>query len=175
MKTREQIYSNEAADLLRNISMYKTLTETQIVRLYPGKESVIKNLLVHLDRQKRIYYNPADQRVSANDKYDAQVDYDLLAAFWVLIDFIDKVEYHTVGDFPVKISFFANEELYEIIHVPYGQEILMSHALSGNKKSEARRIVLVENPEQIDNIDIPDTTGFCTVDSDGTVRYYKIE
>jgi hypothetical protein len=129
--------------------------------------------LIHLNRQRRIYYNPASQRVSANDKYDAQADYGMIAAFWVLIDFIDKVEYHTVGDFPVKISFFANEELYEIIHVPYEQETLISHALSMEKQSGARRIVLIDEPEQIDNIDISNTAGFCTVSSDGAVSYYK--
>jgi len=175
LKTREQIYSNEAADLLKNISMYKTLTEEQIFRLYPGKESVINNLLRHLSRQGRIYRNPDEKRVSISAECDAKIDSDLIASVWVLIDFIDKVEYHIAGDFPVKINFFANEELYEIIYVPYEQEILVKHALSMDMKSEARRIVLIDTPEQINNIDIPNTSGFCTVASDGAVCYYKLK
>ena len=175
MKTREQIYGSEAADLLKNISMYKTLTEKQIARLYPGKESVIKNLLAHLKRQGRVYFNSDGRRFSVSDKCDAQIDFGLVAAVWVMIDFIDRVEYHFAGDFPVKISFFADDELYEIIYVGREQEILMNHALSGNTKSEARRIVIIDAPEQIENIDISNVTGFCTVDSEGTVCYYKLE
>ena len=175
MKTREQIYSNEASDLLRNITMYKTLTEEQICRLYPGKEAVIKNLLTHLTRQGRVYRNPDNGRVSASADCDANIDYGMIAAIWVLIDFIDKVEYHSVCDFPVKIGFFADGELYEIIYVPFEQEILMAHALTGKNETPARRIVLVDRAEQIGDIDIPNTTGFCSVTPDGTVRYYKLE
>lgn len=175
LKTREQIYGSEAAGLLRNIAMYKTLTEDQIRRFYPGKEAVIKNLLTHLVKQGRIYRNPEDKRVSASAECDARIDYGLLAAVWVLLDFIDKVEYHAAGDFPVKISFFADGEVYEIIHVPYEHEALMNHALAGDEGTAARRIVLVDRPGQIGAIDIPNTTGFCSVDTDGSVRYYKLE
>ena len=175
LKTREQIYGNEASDLLRNITMYKTLTEEQIYRLYPGKEAVIKNLLAHLTRQGRVYRSPESGRVSASAECDAKADAGIIAAVWVLIDFIDKAEYHSAGDFPVKIGFFADGELYEIIHVPYEQEMLMTHALAGKNETAARRIVLVDRAEQIGSIDIPNTTGFCSVTPDGTVRYYKSE
>ena len=173
MKTRAQIYGNEAADILRNITMYKTLTEEQIFRLYPGKETVIKNLLTHLIKQGRMYRNPENRRVSANVDCDSQVDSGMIAAVWVLIDFIDKTEYHSSGDFPVKINFFANDDLYEIIYVPYEQEALMNHALAENNETTAKRIVLVDAPDQIKHINTPNTTGFCSVSSDGTVQYYK--
>ena len=39
MKTREQIYGQEAAGLLRDVSMYRALTEMQLLKLYPHKES----------------------------------------------------------------------------------------------------------------------------------------
>lgn len=45
MKTREQIYGQEAAGILRDVSMYHALTETQLLKLYPHKESKIRNLL----------------------------------------------------------------------------------------------------------------------------------
>ena len=175
LKTREQLYGNEASDLLRNITMYRTLTEDQVYRLYPGKEAVTKNLLKHLTRQGRIYRNDEARRFSANAECDAKVDAGLLSAVWVLIDFIDRVEYHSAGDFPVKIGFFADGELYEIVYVPFEQELILSHALSGQTETDARRIVLVDRPEQIGTIDIPNTTGFCSLDADGSVRYYKLE
>lgn len=175
LKTREQIYGSEASDLLRNITMYKTLTYEQIYRLYPGKEAVIRNLLTHLARQGRVYRNARKQRISASAECDSKADSGMIAAVWVLIDFIDIVEYHYASDFPVKISFFADGELYEIVYVPFEQEILMNHALARDSEESARRIALVDRPEQIGSLDIPNTTGFCSVEPDGTVRYYKLE
>ena len=175
MKTREQIYGNEAADLLRNIAMYKTLTEEQACRFYPGKGEAIKNLLAYLSRQRRIYRNPQNSRVSADATCDAKVDAGMLAAVWVLLDFIESVEYHSVGEYPVKICFFAGGELYEIIHVPQGQEVMMNHALAGSRDAPARRIIVVDNPEQIGAIHIPDVSGFCSVGAGGNAQYYTLE
>lgn len=38
MKTRAEIYSKEAADILRNITTYHYMRHDQLLRLYPGKE-----------------------------------------------------------------------------------------------------------------------------------------
>ncbi len=173
MRTRENLYAKEAHELIRNITLYKTLTCEQVYRLFPGKESSIKNLLSVLIKQGRIFYNPDAGRLSANQECDTTPDMAMIAAFWVLLDFIGRIEFHTASDFPVKISFFSNEELYEIINVPYGQEALISHALS--VKEDSRRIILVESQEQIESICIPGIAGFCSVDPDGTTRYYKLE
>ena len=54
MKTREQIYGQEAAGILRDVSMYHALTEMQLLKLYPHKESKIRNLLSYLQKQGRI-------------------------------------------------------------------------------------------------------------------------
>lgn len=172
MKTRENLYSKEAHDLIRNITLYKTLTCEQVYRLYPGKESSIKNLLSVLIKQGRIFYNPGAGRLSASSECDAAPDKGMIAAFWVLLDFIDRVEYHTASDFPVKISFFCTGEMYEIVRIAFGQEVLITHALP---KEDARRIILVDCPEQMEAIHIPGIAGFCTVDPDGATHYYKLE
>ena len=44
MRNREQIYGQEAAGLLRNITVYHCIRHDQLLRLYPGKEGVIENL-----------------------------------------------------------------------------------------------------------------------------------
>ena len=48
MRNREQIYGQEAAGLLRNITVYHCIRRDQLLRLYPGKEGVIENLLRYL-------------------------------------------------------------------------------------------------------------------------------
>lgn len=42
-------------------------------------------------------------------------------------------------------------------------------------EDDARRIVLVDRPEQIGRLQIENATGYCTVAPDGAVSYYKLE
>ena len=93
-------------------------------------------------------------------------------AVWVLLDFIRQVDYHAPADFPVKLVFFADGELYEIAYIAAGQEALVCHALRGNKGG-SRRIMLVDTPAQIAQIDCPGISGFCTVDEEGRTNYFK--
>ena len=91
MKTRAEIYGNEAADLLRTVTMYPGLSEQQLLCFHPGKEDTAKALLSHLERQGRIFqaesggYFPAGQ--------PAKLDRALVRAVWVLLDFIQRAEY----------------------------------------------------------------------------------
>lgn len=58
MKTREQIYSREATEILRDITTYHYIRHDQLLRLYPQKnKDVIDNLLSYLVRQGRIFYD----------------------------------------------------------------------------------------------------------------------
>ena len=76
------------------------------------------------------------------------------------------------ADFPVKLVFFADGELYEVACVEDGQEALVCHALRGNKGG-SRRIILVDTPAQIAKIDCPGISGFCTVEENGQTHYFK--
>jgi len=172
---RDSLYAKEAAELIRTISLYKSLTCGQVYRLFPGKEDAIKNLLTQLIKQKRVVFNPSTDRISAGEEYDTHPDSSMIIAFWVLLDFIDKTEYHTASDFPVKISFFSQDEFYEIVHVPYGQEIMLSHAMATKEEDPPRRLIVVDNPDQISNISIQGTVAFCVVSAEGKVNYYKLE
>lgn len=57
MKTREQLYRKEAAELLRDLTTYHYMRRDQILRLYPERESKIENLLTYFTRQSRIFYD----------------------------------------------------------------------------------------------------------------------
>lgn len=172
VKTRADIYGHEATELLRIISMYPGLTEKQLCRFYPDREDVAKNLLSHLSRQGRIRQTDTGEYFPyGNDK--AETDSGMVRAAWVLLDFIERTDYHSSSDFPVKIIFFSGGELYEIVHAAAGQEALITHALHQSRDSGSRRIVLVDDPGQIPLLAFPGITGFCTVDADGNVSYYK--
>ena len=173
MKTRGQIYSQEAAGLLRDISTYKAMKEGQLLRLYPKREGKIKNLLSYLTKQGRI--------VQKGDTYFASpgcvnhVDKSLMAALWVLADFANRVEYHFVGDFPAKIIFIADDEIYEIIHAGQGRETLMAYLLGSGGEKPSHYLVLVDDQEQIAELDLPNVCGYCTVSPEGEVQYFQKE
>jgi hypothetical protein len=173
MKTRDQIYGQEAASILRDISMYRSLREDQLLRLYPGKEAVVKNLLDYLLRQGRIFRS--DELYRASPEQTGPIDQGLLAAVWVLVDFIDRVEYHSVGDYPTKLIFFADGEVYEVIHAACGKEALVNYILTGAGEDMSKYIILVDRPEQIAELTVPGVCGYCTVSPEGEVQYFKKE
>ena len=88
MKTRAEIYGNEAADLLRTVTMYPGLSEQQLLCFHPGKEDTAKALLSHLERQGRIFQTESGGYFPAGQS--AKIDRALVRAVWVLLDFIQR-------------------------------------------------------------------------------------
>ena len=174
MKIRKEIYGNEAAELLRDIATYHYIRHDQFLKLYPGKEEKIENLLTFFVRQGRIFLDKTLEMY--HDGTESSPDYEMIAAIWVLADFIDKSDYHSSTDFPVKLIFIADGELYEVIYVASGNETLVEHALAQREQDAEKRIVIVDGTEQFSRLNIPDVTAYCTVDMDsGAVQYYKQE
>ena len=174
LKNRAAIYQWEAAEMLHNISLYPGLTEEQLCRFFPEKEATAKTLLTHMLKEGRVH-RAENGRYYANQEAQNGTDKDLSRCVWVLLDFIDQVEYHTVGEFPTAILCFANGELYEIVPIPQGKETMICQLLRQPQKDAGKRIVVVEDTAQIEMLDIPQVAGFCTVAEDGTVSYYKKE
>ena len=57
MKTRNEIYQGEGAQLLRFITTYHSLQYEQILRLFSKNRESIKSLITSLVKQKRIIYD----------------------------------------------------------------------------------------------------------------------
>ena len=109
--------------MLHNISLYPGLTEDQLCRFFPEKEATAKTLLAHMLKEGRIFCAGND-RYYANQEVKSSTDKDLSRCVWVLLDFIDQVEYHTVGEFPaaihiIAVGLFPSDHLYcNAGHVP---------------------------------------------------------
>ena len=174
MKTREQISRQEAASLLRDISTYRCIKGEQIKRLYPGKEERVERLLEYLVKQGRITYFAKKDTYYASP--EVEMDFEMIAALWVLADFGDKCEFHSTDAYPSKIVFFADGETYEIIYVPWDKETLILHAMGmRNDEDCGKKILIVEKVSQIDMIEVENAM-FCTVDVEtGEIQYYKKE
>ena len=81
MKTRAEIYSKEAADMLRNITTYHYMRHDQLLRLYPGKEEKIDNLLSFFLRQGRIFRDEHSDLY--HDGTEAHADGELYEVIYV--------------------------------------------------------------------------------------------
>ena len=172
MKTRDEIYNNgEAATLVKMITDYHALTYEQVLRSFPNKQDSIKVLIANLIKHGRFYYDSSRHLLC--DKPDiTDVDYGMIAAYWVLLDFEKALVFHISGEFPVKIHFFSKDEAYEIIHIPSGQEIMMNHILT-QTKTDANRLVIVESKEQVASMHFDNILAFCLVEDTGKVSYYR--
>ena len=160
--------------MLHNISLYPGLTEEQLCRFFPEKEVTAKTLLAHMLKEGRVFCD-RNGCYYANQEAQNGADKDLSRCVWVLLTFIDQVEYQTVGEFSALILCFANGELYEIVPIPQGKETMICQLLRQPQKDAGKRIVVVDDVAQIELLDIPRAAGFCTIAEDGTVSYYKKE
>ena len=173
MKTRSQIYSGEALSILRDLSTYHCMARGQLLRMHPGKENKVDRLISYLARQKRIREDGAYCYAVSEDE-DAK-DKKVIAALWVLVDFIDRVDFHATGNFPAQVIFLANDEIYEIAYVEKGREALISQLLAEKNAKDSHYIVIVESEEQIEMLGSGNIVGYCTVSEDGQVKYYQKE
>ena len=82
MRTRAEIYGNEAAALLRIVTMYPGLNMQQLLCFHPGKEEIIKTLLSHLQKQGRIFQTDTGGYFPSG--WAAKSDSSLIRAAWVL-------------------------------------------------------------------------------------------
>jgi hypothetical protein len=119
--------------------------------------------------------NDENETLSYGEENSGSLDFGLISAFWVLIDFIDGAEFHIPSDYPAQIAFFMENELYEIICVETGKEIIVNYALSTKKPKQSNRIIVIDNENQIPKIDIYNIFCFCVVKTDGSVEYYNLE
>lgn len=173
MKTRNEIYHGEAEALLHVITSYHALIYEQVLKTFPRKEDSLKTLIKRLIKQGRIYYDSHQNLLCDTAESANAPDWEMISAYWVLLDFKKALVYHTSGDFPVKIHFFSNDEAYEIISVPAEQEVLINHVLAQTKDTDTNRLVIISSKEQAMRIQIPNVAAFCMVEPDGNVSYYQ--
>lgn len=173
MKTRNELYNGEGAELLRFVTTYHTLLYEQVLRLFPKNRESIKSLITSLVKQGRIIHDKEKGLLCDTAESASNPDYGMISAFWVLLDFKSAVVYHTNGDFPIKLNFFSKDEWYEILYIPPEQEYLINHVMESQSADQVKRIVVLENEKQAGKITIGNIAAFCLVDSSsGIVSYY---
>jgi len=122
----------------------------------------------------RIFHNKANNYLSITATHLLLPDDSMVKAFWILLDYMEKVEYHSPSSFPVQIVFLMDSEDYEIIHVPHGKEVIINRAQRNNNNNDytAKRIVLIDDKSQVKHIKIDNTTGYC-IENNGEIQYFQ--
>ncbi len=100
-------------------------------------------------------------------------DRGLEATVTVLADFMEQVEYHASGEYPVKIIFLADGEVYEILYAEPGKEAILNLLLTRPEQEPPVRLVILEDATQVDLLAIPNVRAYCLLDGDGSVQYLQ--
>jgi len=94
-----------------------------------------------------------------------------IICFWVLLDYIHKVDsHHATGTFS-RISMEINGRDYDIVYVEIGQERLCNANMRAG--GDVRYFVVVEDVKQIPLIKGDKIHTFATVSAKGQVEYYS--
>ena len=175
----EDIYQTLEHDIVTlKIKPGETISENQLCKRFGISRTPVRAALQRLEQNGFVQIIPCKGTIVTPINLDIvdQIAYQRTAVeSMVLLDFIEQVEYHTAGEFPVEVLCFANGQLYEIVPIPRGKETMLCQLLRLPQKDAGKRLVVVDDAEQIDALDIPHTAGFCTVAADGTVSYYRKE
>ena len=172
MKTRKEIYGNEATAILRDVTVYHNIRKEQLIKIFhKTKPDVIEKMIFHLQNNRRIYHDKNTDIIY--DTADQKTNLDIIYCLWVLCDFIEKIDFHSSSDFPVNLIFFGDNELYEVSYVPQDKEAIFEQGFN-NYETDGKRIIVLEKADQLGRINIPDVTAYCIVNDDtGEVQYFK--
>lgn len=77
MKTRNELYNGEGAELLRFITTYHTLLYEQVLRLFPKNRDSIKSLITNLVKQGRIIHDKENDLLCDTAESASNPDYGM--------------------------------------------------------------------------------------------------
>ncbi len=167
-------------ELFEIVSMYNVVYKKQLYEYFSvdGRDKLVGRAIKALEKERRIYINPYTQMIAVNEtSYEAKEKGTLLA-LWVLISLMrqKKIEEHFLAakaEYPVRIIFVGDAEIYDIMYVPETDVALVNSLFSRKNIESNGHIVIVEAPDYIPSIAIENTIGYCLVKEDGTVEYYR--
>lgn len=167
---KQAVDSDRIADAIHH---YKALRLQQILLMYPGKELIVRHILSQLDNSRRIVVNQETGIVGCNEEWARTGNHRCELAFWVLLDFWDKVTFHVPGTDAVTVTAFTTEGEYDLIVIEPGTESsVCQQILPLRAQLSDKVIVILKSEEQIPMISIPDILAFCIVKDNGQTTYY---
>jgi len=156
--------------IMKLLDIAGVLTFQQLIGFTKLTPAVLSTLLTQLGRERGVIRS-MDLVALNEDALENKRD-GIVEAMWVFQEFMPRVDFFTKGEFPVIVCFFADGVDYEIISVPVGQEYIISRSIPACK-SPPKRLISIENTDQIPKISIPNVTAYCITSPEGKTTYYK--
>lgn len=162
------------------VQSYNVLDKSQIYAYFEkdGRDQFVGKALKALEKERSIYIFQETKQVAANEEAYKAWERGTSISVWVLLDLMDqkKIEQHFLAskeEYPIRIVFVGDGEIYDILYVA-PEDIELTNQLFARKKIDGcGHVVVVEAPEDIPQIQIPDVIGYCTVKEEGQVEYYR--
>jgi len=141
--------------IMRCLSLYGCLKKEQLIKLVANKGEAKTKIYEGL--KKRGYVEEFDGNyVRLDPKTNA--DERTISAFWVLLDYIKKIDpnAHYRADYPSEIFFMRENMMYEIISIFSGEEYLLKSLFLENRynsqeeQDRMKFIVIVQSPDSIE-------------------------
>ncbi len=155
----------DSAQLFVLMKRAGALTKRQ--RHHVGKSLQARGLALKTTSDGRNYFAKGPG-LSPNGKFRAQI-----ICFWVLLDYIDKVDSHNAVGMFNRISLEIDGRSYGIMYVKKGHERLCNANMRAG--GETRYFVVVEDVSQMPLIKGDKIHTFATVSAQGKVEYYLME
>lgn len=176
MENKQKTVEREVKELVQK---YNTLYKAQIYEYFSkdNREQFVGRALKVLEKERNICIQQECKMVAVNEaSYDAK-DYGTMQCIWALLGIMDqkKVEEHFLAakeEYPVRIIFVGDGEIYDILYISEAEVSVVNNLFARKRIDGCGHIVVVEAPEVIEMIQIPDVIGFCTVKEDGEIEYY---
>lgn len=177
MENKQRAVEQETRELIQK---YNVLYKSQIYAYFAkdGRERFAGKALSVLEKEREILIQPETKLVALSEAAQNVRDYGTLRCVWALLGIMDqkKVEQHFLadkGEYPVRIIFVGDGEIYDILYVSQEEISLVNNLFARKRIEGCGHIVVVENLQDIPQIHISDVVGFCTVDEDGKIEYYR--
>lgn len=156
--------------IMKLLDIAGALTFKQLISFSKLSPSVLGTLITQLQREKRLI-RCMDWVALSEEALENKRD-GIEAVMWVFDDFIQRSDYFAPGEYPAIICFFADGVDYEIIYVPVGQEYIICKSVP-ECNNPPKRLITIENTDQIPKISIPNITAYCITEPSGKTNYYK--
>lgn len=137
-------------------------------RHYIGKSLCDRSRALRITLGDRKYYAKGPGISPDKGKFRAQI-----ICFWVLLDYIFKVDSHSATGTFSRISMEIDGRDYDIVYVKKNQEKLCNANMK--RGGDTRYFVIVEDTSQIPLLKGDKIHTFATVSETGGVEYYSME
>lgn len=156
------------------ISEYKVCKLEQFDRYLYDKEPKIKKY-IRDQMVKRNMMFISDGMCSAEPDWHRNYDAGMIKALWVMLDFCEESDYNSVANFPTKLRFSKDGDVYDVCVAEPGKENTINLFYGKFCNEPSKFIVVVEDKEQMMKLDFEGIIAYCIVNDDGRIIYYRKE